>query len=440
MSTLVSHENDKAVFTVEVSFEDFKKEIQGAYLKNRGRFNIPGFRKGKAPKHIIELNYGKEVFWADALDALLPEAYVKGIEDLDLRPIARPEVDVNELEEEKPILFTFTVETQPVPELVDYSVIEVEKLQEKVSEADVDSFIKREIEKNKVVKEVEDRPVKEGDIVTIDFEGFKEGVAFEGGKAENYDLKIGSKTFIPGFEEKLIGANKADKLDLELTFPEDYQAEDLKGKDVVFKVEVKAVKEEILPELDNDFVMDVSEFDTVEDYKLDVEKKLQEQLETSNKARLNDLVMAKVIEMTPVSVPEVMLESQLEREFSEYEHNLTHMGLTMDMFYSATQSTKEDVLAQLRPRAEEKVKAELILNALAEKNEVEASEEEIEAEYKEIAGQYGQDDEKMLERLKKSVDVSYVKDVIKNRKVIEDLVKNVVFVEKKVEEAEKTEE
>ncbi|MDO4779057.1 MAG: trigger factor [Tissierellia bacterium] len=436
MIKLVSHENDKAVFTVEVSFDEFKNEVQKAYLNNRGRFNIPGFRKGKAPKQIIEVNYGKEVFWADALDQLLPGSYLKGVDELELKPIAKPEVDVDKIEEGKTITLTFTVETQPVPELADYSVIEIEKLNEEVSEEEIDARIKSEIEKNKVIKTAEDRAVKEGDIAVIDFEGFKDEVAFEGGKGENYELKIGSKTFIPGFEEGIVGAKKGDKLDLNVTFPEDYQAEELKGQPVVFKVEVKEIKEEILPELDDEFVMDVSEFDTVEEYRADIKAKLEDELKKSNEQKLENLTLEKVISMTEVTAPESMVEEQIDREFEEYKHNLSHMGLTIEMFYNATQSSEEDVRAEFRERAIQKVKAELVLDALVEKQGVEVTDEELEQEYKDISKQYGQENEKFLEQIKKSISPSFVKDVIKKRKVVKSLVKNVKFVEKKEETEE----
>lgn len=431
---VVSNENNKAVFTVDVNYEDFKKSIKKAYDKNRGRFNIAGFRKGKAPQRIIELNYGKEIFWSDALDIVMPEAYTKGIKELELKPIGKPEVDMEEIVEGNPIVLTFTVETMPEVDLGDYSVIEVEKLEEEVSDEVVQGEIERQLDLNKVIKTVEDRAVKEGDIAVIDFEGFKDDVAFEGGKGENYELKIGSKTFIPGFEEGLVGAEKGQKLDLNVTFPEDYQAENLKGQAVVFKVEVKEIKEEIIPEFDNEFVMDVSEFDTVEEYRADVKNKLNERLKEQNEQKLENMIIEYLIEKNNVPAPEAMLEEQLNREFEDYKQNLQQMGFTIEMFYNATQSTEKDVKEQLKERAEFKVKSELVLESLVVKEKIEVSAEEIEEEYNSIAKQYGKEnEEKFLEVVKKTISEEFVKDVLKKRKAIKSLIKNVKYVEKKEE-------
>lgn len=439
MAKLVSHENNKAVFTEVVLYEDFKESLKEAYNKNKHRFNIHGFRKGKAPRAIIEANYGKDVFWNDALDLLLPDMYEKSIDELKLEPVSRPKVDVEEMiEEGKDIEVKFEVETYPDIELADYSNIEVEELSKDVDEALVDARIQEEIEKNKILKPVE-REIQIGDLVNIDFEGFKNDVAFEGGKAQDYELKIGSNTFIPGFEEGLIGKNKGEEIELNITFPEDYQAEDLKGQEVVFKVKINDVLEEIFPEFDDDFVMDVSEFDTVDEYKSSIREELQKRLVENNEIKVENAVLDEVVKRTEFEVPEAMIEEQLHDELHEYEHQLSHMGLDMKTYLSITNSTEEDLKQQLRQRAINKVKMQVILDKLVEDNDYEVSEEEIDKEYDDAMKQYGREgDEEFKKLLKAQADEEQVKQVIQRRKAIDDLITNVVFVEKK--EDEKAEE
>ncbi len=435
MAKLVSHENNKAVFTEVVSYADFKESLKEAYKQNKHRFNIHGFRKGKAPRAIIEANYGKDVFWNDALDLLLPDMYEKSIDELKLEPVSRPKVDVEEMiEEGKDIEVKFEVETYPDIKLADYSNIEVEELSKDVDESLVDARIQEEIEKNKILKPVE-REIQIGDLVNIDFEGFKNDVAFEGGKAENYELKIGSNTFIPGFEEGLIGKNKGEELDLNITFPEDYQAEDLKGQEVVFKVKINDIVEEIFPELDDDFVMDVSEFDTVDEYKNSIREELQKKLDENNEIKVENTVLDEVVKRTEFEVPQAMVEEQLHDELHEYEHQLSHMGLDMKTYLSITNSTEEDLKEQLRERAINKVKMQVILDKLVENNNYEVSEEEIDKEYNDAMKQYGKEgDEEFKKLLKAQADEEQVKKVIQRRKAIDALVENVVFVENKEDE------
>lgn len=434
MYKLVSKENSKAVFTAIVSYDDFKKSLQEAYQNNKSKFKIDGFRKGKAPRHLIERAYGKDVFWNDALDLLLPELYQNAIKELNITPVSRPKVDVEEMiEEGKDIEVKFEVETFPEIELADYSNIEIEKLDEEVNEELVNAKIQEEIEKNKILKPVE-RSIQIGDIVNIDFEGFKDGVAFDGGKAEKYDLKIGSKTFIPGFEEGLIEKNKGEEVDVNVTFPEDYQAEDLKGQPVTFKVKINDVVEEIYPELDDDFVMDVSEFNTVEEYKNSIREELKKNLLENNKTQVENKLMEEVIKRTDFEVPSQMVEDQLHEEIHEYEHQLTNMGLDLKKYLKLTSQTEEDLKEQLKPRALNKVKMDVILDKLVEEGNFEVSSEEVEKEYEEVLEQYGKkDDAEFKEMLKKQISEERVKEVVKRRKAVEKLKENIVFVEKKEE-------
>lgn len=438
MAKLVSHENNKAVFTEVMSFDQFEENVKAAYNKTKGRYSIPGFRKGKVPRKIIEANYGKEVFWNDALDISLPEMYEKAVEELNLTPVSTPKVDVEEMiEEGKDIEIKFEVETFPEIELGDYSNIEVEKMEDKVDEDLVDARINEEIEKNKILKPVE-REAKEGDLVNIDFEGFKDDVAFEGGKAEGYDLKLGSNTFIPGFEDGLVGAKKGDELDLDITFPEDYQAEDLAGQKVVFKVKVNEITEEILPELDDDFVMDVSEFDTVDEYKTSIREELQKTLDRNNEVELENKVLAAAIERTPFDVPEGMVEQQLDEDVHEYEHQISHMGMDMATYLQITGQDEEGLREQLKERSVEKVKVQIILDRLVEENNYEVSNDEIDAEYDDVLVQYNREgDEEFKNMLKAQVDEKQVESVIKRRKALEELKSNVVFVDKKEEKEDK---
>lgn len=436
MSKLVSKENNKAVFTETVKFDVFKEKLQEAYQKNKSKFNIPGFRKGKAPRKIIEMNYGKEVFYNDALDLILPEAYQNALEELKITPVSRPHVDFSEIEEGKDIELKFEVETYPEFELADYTKLEVSKQDTEVKEELVDARIQDEIQKNGVVKPVE-REIQIGDLVNIDFEGFKDGVAFEGGKAEGYDLKIGSKSFIPGFEEGLIGKKSGEEVDLNLTFPEEYQAEDLKGQEVLFKVKVNEVKEEVFPALDDDFVMDVSEFDTVDEYKESIRKELKENLEKNNEIELENQVIEEVIRRTEISVPNQMIEDQLDEEYHEYTHQISHMGIDMKTYFQLTGSSEEQVREQLRERAENKVKIDLILEKLVQEKEYAVSDYEVENEYKDVAKQYNkEDDAEFIEKMKQQVSPERIKVILQRRKAVDEFKQNVVFVDKKEEKEE----
>lgn len=441
MVKLISHENNKAIFEHTVEFDLFKEKLKEAYEKNKSRFNIPGFRKGKAPRVIIENNYGKDIFYNDALDILLPEVYSNAIEELKLSPVSTPQVDIDgQIEEGKDILLKFEVETFPEIELADYSKIEVEKFDDEISEDLVKARIDEEIQKNKVIKPV-DREVIEGDIVNIDFEGFKDGEAFEGGKAEAFDLEIGSGQFIPGFEEKLIGSKKGDELDIELTFPEDYPAEDLKGQDVVFKVRINEVTEEIYPELDDDFVMDVSEFDTVEEYENSIREKIKEERQEQYKIQVENEIVEELIRRTEFDVPNQMIEDQLDEEVHEFEHQLSHMGMDMKTYLSITQSSEEDLRKELREKAENKLRMEIILDALVEDREFEISDEEVQAEYDEVAKQYNREgDEDFMKLVKAQVSEDAIKNVLKRRKVLDELKQDVVYVERKEEVEEENEE
>ncbi|RKD28974.1 trigger factor [Thermohalobacter berrensis] len=429
-STVLKKENNEVTLKIEVPAEKFEEGIQKAYLKNRKRFNIPGFRKGKAPKRIIEARYGKGIFYEDAINFVFPEAYSKAVDEHELEPVDRPEIDIEQIEEGKPVVFTAKVTVKPEVKLGDYTGIEVEKVEYNVTEEDVEKEIERMRERNARLVEVKDRPVKEGDILTIDYEGYVDGEQFEGGTAQNQSLEIGSGRFIPGFEEQLVGKNKDEEVEVNVTFPEEYHAENLAGKDATFKVKIHEIKEKELPELDDEFAKDVSEFDTLDELKSDVKTKLEEQAKNREKAEKENKVLEKVVEGAEIDIPEVMIENQIDNELREFEYRLRFQGLDLEKYLEMTNTKREDLRDQLRPNAEKAVRTELVLEAIAEKEEIKETEEELNKELEKIAKQYNQDAEKFKKNMKAD-DLEYIKLGIIKRKTVEYLVENAKFVESK---------
>lgn len=453
---LKSNENDKAVFTVEIQGEEFDNAVNKVYNESKGQFNIQGFRKGKAPRKIIEVNYGQTIFYEDALNEIMNEKYGEALEELELNPIDYPEVDVKgEISIEKPFEVEFTVQLMPTPKLKDYSDAEIDVIQMVATDEDLDQVLENEREKNSRLVSVEDRPAENGDTVNIDFEGFVDNVAFDGGKSENYDLVLGSNTFIPGFEDGLIGANAGDELDVNVTFPEEYQAENLAGKDAVFKVKVNNIKTKELPELDDDFAMDVSEFDTFEEYKENLKKQLEENVEISNKNEKYNRAIKCLIEYLEVEIPEVVIENQIDHELHDFEHRLAQMGMNLDTYYQITQSEEKAVREELRPQAIARVESDFALQALAEAEGLTASEEEIDKELRNLAEQYKTEDvDKFVEDFKAEEDLGPIENFIITNKSLDKAVEVVKFnvvdkyeehgvidlPEEETEEAEESEE
>lgn len=453
---LKSNENDKAVFTVEIQGEEFDNAVNKVYNESKGQFNIQGFRKGKAPRKIIEVNYGQTIFYEDALNEIMNEKYGEALEELELNPIDYPEVDVKgEISIEKPFEVEFTVQLMPTPKLKDYSDAEIDVIQMVATDEDLDQVLENEREKNSRLVSVEDRPAENGDTVNIDFEGFVDNVAFDGGKSENYDLVLGSNTFIPGFEDGLIGANTGDELDVNVTFPEEYQAENLAGKDAVFKVKVNNIKTKELPELDDDFAMDVSEFDTFEEYKENLKKQLEENVEISNKNEKYNRAIKCLIEYLEVEIPEVVIENQIDHELHDFEHRLAQMGMNLDTYYQITQSEEKAVREELRPQAIARVQSDFALQALAEAEGLTASEEEIDKELRNLAEQYKTEDvDKFVEDFKAEEDLGPIENFIITNKSLDKAVEVVKFnvvdkyeehgvidlPEEETEEAEESEE
>lgn len=421
-------ENNKVSFTVEIDAKDFSKAVQGAYLKNRKYFNLPGFRKGKAPRQIIEMNYGPEVFYEDAINEILPEAYEKAIDELKLEPVDQPEVDIEEIVKDENVIAKFEVEVKPEVKLGDYKGLEVEKVSYELTDEVVENELKSVQDMNGRLIDAGDRSVENGDVLTIDYSGSVDGELFPGGTAEGQPLTIGSEQFIPGFEEQLIGKNKGEEVEVKVTFPEEYHAEELAGKEAIFKVTIHEVKVKELPELDDEFAKDVSEFDTLEEYKNDIRAKLEEEFKNREKVEQENLIVEKVVEISEVEVPEGMIKTQIDNEVSEFAHRLSSQGLSLDQYISLTGGDEQALRDQLRPMAADRVKGDLILEAVAVAENIVVEDEDIEKELVKMAEIYNQENvEKFVEDMKKG-DLSFLDGALKNQKVIDFLMGEVKLV------------
>ena len=383
--------------TFDVSAEDFEKAINNVYKKNSKKFNIPGFRKGKAPKAIVEKYYSEAVFYEDAINEVLPKAYDDAVDELKLDVVAKPEIDVEEIKKGEPVVFTALVTTKPEVNLGNYKGIEVEKIEHNVTDEDVQKDIEAAQKKNARIINVDDRAVQEGDIAVIDFEGFVDDVAFDGGKGEDYELEIGSGTFIPGFEEQLVGAEINGDVEVKVTFPEEYHAENLKGKDAVFKVKVKGIKVRELPELDDDFASEVSEFDTLDEYKADVRKKLEETAENKAKSETENAIIKKVVENAEFEIPEAMKEAQIDRLVNDFAQRISYQGVDMNMYLQYTGQTTEQLRAQFDEQAVNQINTSLVLEAVMNKEGIEIGPEELEIELAEMAKRYNMEIDKLKE-------------------------------------------
>lgn len=422
-STVEKIEGNKVSLKIEVSYEDFDKEIQKAYNKTKARFNVPGFRKGKVPRKIIEANYGESVFYEDAINSAFPSAYEEAIKEHKLEPIDRPSLDLEEIKKGEPVVLLVEVEVKPEVKLGEYKGIEVEKKEYKVTEEDIEKELKNIQERNARVVEVEDRAAENGDILTLDYSGSVDGELFDGGTAENQQLELGSDSFIPGFEDQLIGVNKGGEVDVKVTFPEEYHAEELSGKDAIFKVKVHEIKAKDLPELDDELAKDVSEFDTLDELKAELRKGLEEQAEKREKADFENAVIEKVAEGSEVELPEVLVESQIDANVREFGQRLTYQGLQLEKYLELTGMKMSEFREQFKEDSEKIVKADLVLEAISEKEGFEATEEDVEKEFEEIAKQYNQELESVKERFGED-DLDYIKMGIVKTKAIEFLVAN----------------
>lgn len=389
-------EKNMAKLTIEVSADEFSKAVEEAYQKNRGKISVPGFRKGKVPKKMIEQMYGKAVFYEDAANALIPGAYEKALEECEETIVSSPKIDVTQIEEGKAFIFTAEVALKPEVTLGTYKGVEVDKIEISVTDEEVEADLKQQQENNSRVVTVE-RPVADGDIAVIDYEGFADGVAFEGGKGEDYSLTIGSHSFIDNFEEQLIGKNAGEECEVNVTFPEEYHAKELAGKPVVFKVTVKEVKEKRLPELNDEFAGEVSEFETLDAYKEDIRKKLTEKKEAEAKNEKEDAVITAVIENAQMEIPEAMVETQQRQIVDEFAQRLQMQGLSMEQYFQFTGLSYQHMLEQVKPQAERKIKSRLVLEAVVAAENIVATEEDYEEEIKRMAEGYRMEADKIKE-------------------------------------------
>ncbi|MCH5343459.1 MAG: trigger factor [Acetatifactor sp.] len=392
-------ENNMAKLTIEVPAEELDKAIDAAYQKNKNRISIPGFRKGKAPRKMIEQMYGKEIFYDDAANELIPDAYDKALDECTEDIVSSPKIDVTQIEAGKPFIFTAEVALKPEVTLGKYKGVKVDKADLTVTDAEVDAEIDRERDNNSRTINVEDRPVKDGDMTVIDFEGFVDGVAFEGGKGENHPLTIGSGAFIPGFEEALIGAEIGKETDVNVTFPEDYQAKELAGKAAVFKCTVKEIKEKELPELDDEFASEVSEFDTLAEYREDVKKKLEDRKASAAKDAKEQAVIDALIADAKMDIPDAMLETQQRQMVEEFAQRIQSQGLSMEQYMQFTGLTPQALLDQVKEQALKRIQSRLVMEAVAAAEKIEASDEDFEEEVKSMAEVYQMETDKVKELL-----------------------------------------
>ena len=390
-------EHNMAKLTVEVAAEDVEKALQAAYLKQRKQINIPGFRKGKVPRQMIEKMYGPEVFYDEAANNMIPDAYAKAYDESELDIVSQPKIEVVQMEKGKPFIFTAEVATKPEVTLGDYKGLKVDKVSTRVTQKEVDEEIEKERERNARTIEVTDRAVQDKDEVTLDFEGFVDGVAFEGGKGEDYPLTIGSGSFIPGFEEQLIGAEIDKEVEVNVTFPKEYHSEELAGKDATFKCTVHTIKAKELPELDDEFASEVSECETMDAYRAEVKKNIKERKERTGKEKKENQAVDQAIENAQMDIPEAMIEFQVRQMADDFARRIQQQGLTVEQYFQFTVMTAEKMLEEMRPQAEKSIKTRLVLEAIVKAENIEVSDERVEEELTKMAEAYQMEVEKLKE-------------------------------------------
>lgn len=420
---LVKKEGNKVTLKITVDNNKFEEAVNKAYNKTKGKYNIPGFRKGKAPKVVIETQYGKGVFYNDAIDMLFPEVYPEAIKELNIDPIDRPDLDIEEISKDNGLVMVVNVEVKPEFELGAYKGIEISKVDNTVSEEDVEARLNEMVNRNARLTSVEGKALENGDTAVIDFEGFENGVAFEGGKGENYNLVIGSNTFIPGFEDQLVGKKAGEEVEVNVTFPETYHAENLAGKPVVFNVKVNDVKVKEVPALDDEFAKDTTEFETLAELRADVKTKLEEQAKNAADAEMRNALVEKVSANTEVEVPEAMVQHQIDNMLMELNYQLQYQGLNLQQLLEMTGRGLEELREERRADAERLVKSSLILEAIAEKENIEANDADVDAELEKMAAMYNMEVEKIKSSLRET-DIEDIKGQIKIRKTLDLLVES----------------
>ena len=415
---VISQEGYKVNLEIEISPEDFKDGVSRSYNKTKGRYAIQGFRKGKAPQYIIERQYGDGIFFEEAINILFPEHYDKAIDETGIHPVNQPSIDVKDISLEKGLVITVDVEVKPEIKLGEYKGVSVEKIDVRVTAKDVTEALEEEAKKNSRTITIEDRPVKDGDTTIIDFEGFVDDVAFEGGKGENHELKIGSGQFIPGFEEQLIGKATDEEFDVNVSFPENYQAEELKGKPAVFKVKLNEIKETEIPEIDDEFAKDVSEFDTLDEYKEDLKKNIRETRKKEAEDKMKDAALGAAMDNAEVEIPEAMVDRRVEGNIKDFEMRIRYQGMELEKYLEMIGMQMDGLKEQYRETSTMQVKSQLVVEKISELEKIEASDEELEVKIEEAAKNYGM----KVEEYKKNLNdeyTSYMKDGIVYEKTID---------------------
>ncbi len=392
-------EKSMAKLTIEVSADDFEKALQSAYKKQKNRIAIPGFRKGKVPRQMVEKMYGAEIFYDDAANELIPKAYGEAYDECEESIVSRPQIDVVQAEKGKPFIFTATVALKPEVTLGEYKGLKVEKYDVDVTEDEIDAKLKEEAEKNARQVTVEDRPVQNGDEVILDYEGFVDGVAFEGGKGENHPLEIGSGSFIPGFEEQLIGVNTGVDVEVKVTFPEEYHAKELQGKDAVFQCKIHEIKAKEIPEIDDEFASEVSEFDTLAEYREDLKKTIAEKKEAEGKEKQEDEAVEQAVKNAQYELPEAMIETQVAQMAEDFARRIKSQGLTMEQYFQFTGLSADKLVEDMRPQAVKSIETRLVLEAIVKAENIEVSEERIDEEIQKMAEMYRMEADKMKETM-----------------------------------------
>ena len=418
-------EKNMVKLVIEATAEEFEAGLNTAYNKSKSKINVPGFRKGKAPRKIIEQLYGQEVFFEDAANAIIPDAYAKACIESELDIVSQPKISVAQLEKGKPFVFEAEVAVRPEVELGNYKGVEVSKVDTEATDADVEEEIKKVAEQNSRTITVEDRAVKDGDMTVIDFEGFIDGEAFEGGKGENYPLTIGSHSFIDNFEDQIIGMNIGDEKAINVTFPEDYHAEELKGKPATFKVSVKEIKEKQLPDIDDDFAQDVSDFDTLDEYKADLKKKIAERKEAEAKKQKETEAIEKIVADSKMDIPQAMIDTQVTRMAEDFAQRLQQQGLSLEMYFKYTGLTAEKILDDMKPEAVKRIQNSLVLEAVAKAENIQVSDDEFNAELSKMAEMYKMEVDKIKEFMGESEE-KQMRDDIAIQKAVDLIVSSAV--------------
>ena len=439
-------EKNMAKLTVEVPAEEVEKALQAAYMKEKNKISIPGFRKGKVPRAMIEKMYGAAVFYEEAANILIQDNYAAAMEESKEDIVSRPTIDVVQIEAGKPFIFTAEVAVRPEVTLGKYKGVQVTKIDTTVTDEEVEAALEKEQQKNSRTVTVTDRPVANGDTAVIDFEGFVDGVAFEGGKGENHPLEIGSHSFIDTFEDQLVGHNTGDEVEVNVTFPEKYQAADLAGKPAVFKVKINEIKTKELPELNDEFASEVSEFDTLAEYKEDLRKHLEVEKENEAKRTKEDEALKKIIDKSTMELPEAMIDTQCENMINEFAQRIAQSGLSMEQYMQFSGMTIDGLKEQVRPEAETRIKSSLVLEQIAKEENIEVSEDEINAEIEKMAAQYGMEADKLKEYLGDAEKESIKRDLAVTKAVdlimenVKERAKAKTKKEKEAEAEEGTEE